>query len=79
MVCVRPFFFSDVRFAVFLKWSTAKEISDMYGLCLAILFQMSVLRLFEMKQSWRNLWHIWFAFGHFISDVRFAFFEMKQS
>ena len=135
MVCVRPFFFSDVRFAVFwneaqlkksltcmvcvwpfyfrwafcvfLKWSRAKEISDMYGLRSAILFQMCVLRFWnqaELKKSltcmvcvrpflfqmcvfrflkWSRAKEISDMYGLrsaiFISDMRFAFFEMKQS
>ena len=134
MVCVWPFYFRWA-FCVFLKWSRAKEISDMYGLRSAILFQMCVLRFWnqaELKKSltcmvcvrpflfqmcvfrflkWsraKEISDLWFAFGHFhfrcafcvflkssrakeisdmyglcsaifISDVRFEFFEMKQS
>ena len=71
-------FISDVRLS-FLKSSTAKEISDMYGLCSAILFQMCVLRFLKSSRAKEISDMYGLCSAIFISDVRFAFFEMKQS
>ena len=50
MVCVWPFYFRWA-FCVFLKWSRAEEISDIYGLRSAILFQMCVLRFLKWSRA----------------------------
>ena len=51
----------------------------MYGLCSAILFQMYVLRFLKSSRAKEISDMYGLRLAIFISDVRFAFFEIKQS